>query len=232
MSHEIRTPLNGMIGMAYLMRRGGLSEPQAERLGKLEAAAGHLLEVLNGVLELSRIEAGKLVLEPGPVSVPRIVDDVMALVAQRAQDKGLALRSEVGELPPGLMGDATRLQQALLNYADNAVKFTQTGEVVLRVALLRHDEAGALLRFEVSDTGIGIDPDAMKRLFTSFEQADNSTTRRYGGTGLGLAITRQLALRMGGEAGAESRAGAGSRFWFTARLECPAADEAAATAPG
>ncbi len=218
MSHEIRTPINGMIGMAYLMRRSGLSEPQAERLGKLEAAASHLLEVLNGVLELSRIEAGKLTIEARPVSPQTIVGDVMSLVAQRARDKGLAMRSEIGELPTHLIGDATRLRQALLNYADNAVKFTQSGEVVLRVALVRQDDTGVLLRFEVKDTGMGIEPDALKRLFSSFEQADNSTTRRFGGTGLGLAITRQLALRMGGEAGADSQAGVGSSFWFTARL--------------
>jgi signal transduction histidine kinase len=218
MSHEIRTPLNGMIGMAYLMRRGGLSEPQAERLGKLEAAAAHLLEVLNGVLELSKIEAGKITLEARPVSPRDVVGDVLDLVGQRARDKGISLRSEIGELPAHLLGDATRLRQALLNYADNAVKFTQAGEVVLRVVPMRQDGNIAVLRFEVADTGMGIEPETLKRLFSSFEQADNSTTRRFGGTGLGLAITRQLALRMGGDAGADSQVGVGSRFWFTARL--------------
>ena len=218
MSHEIRTPLNAMIGMAHLIHREALSPQQSDRLVKLEAAAEHLLEVLNAILDLSKIEAGKLTLDALPLRVETLVADVLSMLDDRAQAKGLRLSAEVDELPANLAGDATRLQQALLNFASNAVKFTERGSVAVRVRLASQDEDGALLRFEVQDTGIGIAPEVMPRLFAAFEQADRSTTRRSGGTGLGLAITRKLAELMGGEVGARSTPGLGSTFWFTARL--------------
>ena len=218
MSHEIRTPLNAMIGMAHLIRGETLSPRQADRLFKLESAAKHLLEILNDVLDLSKIEAGKMMLEASPLNVESTVANVLSMMAGRAEQKSLRLLSDVDEMPRDLVGDPTRLQQALLNYANNAIKFTEQGNVVVRARLVEQDDTSALLRFEVQDTGIGIDASVMSRLFAAFEQADPSTTRRVGGTGLGLAITRRLALLMGGDVGATSVPGAGSTFWFTARL--------------
>ncbi|MGC4079793.1 MAG: ATP-binding protein [Rubrivivax sp.] len=223
MSHEIRTPLNAMIGMAHLIRREALSARQSDRLSKLEAAARHLLEVLNAVLDLSKIEAGKMTLETLPLRVETTVADVLSMLDERAAAKGLRLSSEVDRMPRDLVGDPTRLQQALLNYANNAVKFTEHGSVTIRARLVEQDDSSALLRFEVEDSGIGIAPEVLPRLFAAFEQADPSTTRRAGGTGLGLAITHRLAELMGGEAGASSQPGRGSTFWFTARLRRDAA---------
>ncbi|MBK1613567.1 hybrid sensor histidine kinase/response regulator [Rubrivivax gelatinosus] len=218
MSHEIRTPLNAMIGMAYLIRREELSARQSDRLDKLETAARHLLDVLNAVLDLSKIEAGKMELEAVPLRVETIVADVLSMLDEPARAKRLQLASAVEPMPRDLVGDATRLQQALLNYASNAVKFTERGCVTIRALLVEQHESSVLLRFEVQDTGIGIAPEVLPRLFEAFEQADRSTTRRVGGTGLGLAITRRLAELMGGEAGVTSTPGAASTFWFTARL--------------
>jgi len=219
MSHEIRTPLNAISGMAHLIRRGGLSGQQAEHLAKLEAASNHLAEVIDDVLDISKIEASKVTLEELPLAVEAVMANVHSMIAERAREKNLELVREVPPLPGNFSGDVTRLQQALLNYAVNAVKFTTAGRVVLRVRVVEEDDASALLRFEVSDTGIGIEPQTLRRLFASFEQADNSMTRRYGGTGLGLSITKKIALLMGGDAGAESVPGVGSTFWFTARLK-------------
>ena len=229
MSHEIRTPMNAILGMASLLRRGGLTPQQSPRLDHIDTATQHLLQIINDILDLSKIEADKLTLEVAPVEVDRLVRHVGSLVADRAKAKGLGLQVELCVLPRGLWGDATRLQQALLNYATNAIKFTESGTVTLRLAMLAEDADSVLLRFEVEDTGIGIDAAVQPRLFKTFEQADNSTTRRYGGTGLGLAITRRLAALMGGEAGLHSQPGVGSRFWFTARLarsNLPAPDDA------
>jgi PAS domain S-box-containing protein len=219
MSHEIRTPMNAVIGMASMIRKAGLTPKQAEQMGKLEAASEHLLGILNAILELSKIEAGKFALEEAEVSIHTMVGNIVSMLQERAQTKHLQLTSEIGSLPPHLLGDPTRLQQALLNYAGNAIKFTEQGRITLRVQCQEEDAESALIRLEVADTGIGIAPDAMKRLFSAFEQADNTTTRKYGGTGLGLAITRKLAEQMGGDAGAESTLGAGSTFWFTVRLK-------------
>ncbi len=223
MSHEIRTPLNAITGMAHLIRRGGLTPKQDEQIGKLEVAAEHLLSILNAILELSKIEAGKFSLEMVPVRVEGILGNVISLLHEQAAAKRLQLRMETGHFPAGLLGDPTRLQQALLNYASNAVKFTDAGSVVLRATLLGEDADSARLRFEVADTGVGIAPEIMTKLFSAFEQADNSTTRKYGGTGLGLAITKKLAQLMGGDVGAESTLGVGSTFWFTVRLKKGAA---------
>ncbi|HPU51201.1 MAG TPA: PAS domain S-box protein, partial [Burkholderiaceae bacterium] len=219
MSHEIRTPLNAISGMAQLIRRGGLEPQQAGRMAKLEGASEHLLAIIDAVLELSKIEAGKFMLTRDSVSVDDVLANVCSMLNDQALAKRLVLVTESAGVPRGLFGDRTRLQQALLNYASNAVKFTEHGTVSLRAVLLDQDEQHARVRFEVEDTGIGVEAEALARLFNAFEQADNSTTRKYGGTGLGLAITRKFAQMMGGDAGADSTPGVGSRFWFTVTLE-------------
>ena len=219
MSHEIRTPLNAITGMAHLIRRSGLTDKQVAQLDKLQGAGDHLLEIINAILDLSKIEAGRYVLEETTVNVEAVLNNVVSMVRENANAKQLRLTQECAGLPEGLLGDPTRLQQALLNYASNAVKFTEQGSVALRVTAVETDEASALLRFEVADTGIGVPLEEAHRLFKAFEQADSSITRRYGGTGLGLAITQKLAHLMGGEVGADSKPGQGSTFWFTARLK-------------
>ncbi|MBP7203270.1 MAG: response regulator [Propionivibrio sp.] len=235
MSHELRTPMNAILGMATLLRRSAVTPAQADKLEKIDSAGKHLLAIINDVLDLSKIEAGKLLLESAPVAIGPLINDVAQLVAQAARDKGLELGIEVGAgadtFPDHLRGDPTRLQQALLNYATNAVKFTDAGRVTLRAVLLDDSEADVRVRFEVQDTGIGIAPDALARLFSAFEQADNSSTRKYGGAGLGLVITRRLAEQMGGEVGVDSTPGVGSTFWFTARLEKASAEAASAPVP-
>ncbi|HEX6364468.1 MAG TPA: ATP-binding protein, partial [Albitalea sp.] len=218
MSHEIRTPLNAIIGLTHLLERDAADGVQRDRLHKVGDAAQHLLQVLNDILDLSKIDAGKLVLEMADFSLAGLLERTCALVAEDAQAKGLLLHADADGLPDALRGDPTRLSQALLNLLSNAVKFTERGSVGLRGTLLGEDAGGLLVRFEVRDTGIGISADDQARLFAAFEQADTSTTRRYGGTGLGLAITRHLAALMGGEIGVASTPGEGSTFWFTARL--------------
>jgi CheY-like chemotaxis protein/anti-sigma regulatory factor (Ser/Thr protein kinase) len=218
MSHEIRTPMNGIIGMANIMRREGVTPTQKKRLDTIDISAKHLLSVINDVLDLSKIEAGKLTLEETPVVVSSLLRNVESILAERVKDKGIRLLIEAEHQLHQLLGDPTRLQQALLNYATNAVKFTHTGTVTLRAFVQEETVASVMLRFEVQDTGIGIPPEAMSRLFSDFEQADNSMTRKYGGTGLGLAITRRLADLMGGKVGADSTVGVGSTFWFTVKL--------------
>lgn len=219
MSHEIRTPLNAVVGMAHLLRRSGLSAVQLDRLDKLDAAGHHLLEIINAILDLSKIEAGKFQLETTAFNLRAVIGNVASILAPRLQEKHLHLFTEVAHLPQLLLGDSTRLQQALLNFAGNAIKFTEQGKVTIRVAPVAEDDESLTIRFEVEDTGIGIEEDAQKRLFNAFEQADATTTRRYGGTGLGLAITRRIARLMGGEVGVRSKPGRGSLFWFTARLQ-------------
>lgn len=219
MSHEIRTPLNAITGMAHLIRQAGLPPVQADRLDKLEAAGEHLLETINAILDLSKIEADKLVLEETSVRPESLIDNVISILQDQATAKHLRLLSETQALPGPLLGDPTRLRQALLNLSSNAVKFTETGHVTLRVMPVETRADDVLVRFEVEDTGIGIAPAVMPKLFGAFEQADSSTTRRFGGTGLGLALTKRLAQLMGGDAGASSALGRGSTFWFTARLK-------------
>jgi len=221
MSHEIRTPMNGIIGMAHILRRDGVTAKQAERLDKIDHSAQHLLTLINDILDISKIEAGKLLLEETNVSIETLFHQVSILLADRAREKGLSLLIESGSWPARLSGDPTRLRQALLNYATNAIKFTTQGSVVLRCKVLEQNSETVHLRFEVEDTGIGIAPDIIPRLFNAFEQADNSTTRKYGGTGLGLAITRRLAELMGGHVGVESQEGVGSTFWFSVVLGVP-----------
>ena len=231
MSHEIRTPLNAITGMAYLVRRSGVTPLQADRLEKIDAASRHLLEILNAVLDLSKIEAGKLELQAVPADVDAIMAKVVAMLAERAAAKGLELVVAAQPLPANLAGDPMRLQEALLNYTTNAIKFTAAGRITLRAMPVEVSAEGVLVRFEVEDTGIGIAPDVLPKLFSTFEQGDNSITRGYGGTGLGLAITRKLAQLMGGDAGVTSRPGAGSTFWFTARLATGAAAGPARAVP-
>jgi len=218
MSHEIRTPLNAISGMAYLIRAAGVSARQATWLDTLDRSTRHLLEIISAILDLSKIEAGRLALESVAVRIEEVVAEVAQMIAPQAEAKQLRVATRVEPSPALLAGDPPRLQQALLNYADNAVKFTNEGTVTLRARVLERDAERVMVRFEVTDTGIGIQPEVLGRLFSDFEQADNSTTREFGGTGLGLAITRRLAQLMDGEAGASSVPGEGSTFWFTAHL--------------
>ena len=233
MSHEIRTPLHAITGMAHLLRRSGLTAKQADKLDKIEAAGKHLLDIINAVLDLSKIEAGKFTLEVAPVHIGSLLDNVASMLAQTAQAKGIAIHTESPIIVQPLLGDPTRLQQALLNYAANALKFTEHGHIVLRVKEEAQSTEQVTLRFEVEDSGIGIAPSVIPKLFGTFEQADNSITRKYGGTGLGLAITKKIAEMMGGSAGVSSVEGQGSTFWFTVVLNKAelAVDAFPATAP-
>ena len=219
MSHEIRTPMNAIIGLTHILRRANPTPEQMEKLGKIDTSANHLLAVINDILDISKIEAGKLTLEHADFPLSSVLDQVRSLTADRARRKGLEIRIDAEGVPVWLRGDPTRLRQALLNYAGNAIKFTERGSVTLRARLLEDAGDELLLRFEVEDTGIGIAPEKMANLFHAFEQGDASTTRKHGGTGLGLVITRRLTDLMGGEVGADSTAGVGSTFWFTARLQ-------------
>ena len=234
MSHEIRTPLNAISGTAYLLHRTELTQVQSEMLSTIEEAGINLLEIINAVLDLSRIEAGRLELEEVPISVGEIVQNVAHKMDERATAKGLSISIQVMVGSDELLGDYARLQQALLNYVSNAVKFTERGSITLRARIVEDVRGSVVLRLEVTDTGPGIAPDVAPKLFTAFEQADNSPTRRYGGTGLGLVITRKIAQLMGGNAGVETEFGKGSTFWLTARLRkrttTPQADITLATA--
>ena len=217
MSHEIRTPMNAVLGLTHLLHAGATPQ-QAERLDKIKEAGQHLLAIINDILDLSKIEAGKLRLEQSNFALAAVLDHVCSLIAGPAQAKGLAIEVDADNVPAWLHGDPTRLRQALLNYASNAVKFTERGKVSLRARVLEQAGDDLLVRFEVEDTGIGIAPDELARLFHAFEQVDASTSRRYGGTGLGLVITRRLVELMGGDVGADCTPGTGSTFWFTIRL--------------
>ena len=232
MSHEIRTPLNAVTGMVHLLRRSGVTPQQMDRLDKIENAGKHLLEIINAILDLSKIEAGKFALEETEIRIDQLVGNVVAMLQERARTKGLTLLVDLQMPSRPLLGDVTRLRQALLNYATNAVKFTEAGRIVLRARQESEDAQGVLIRFEVEDTGIGIAPDTVVKLFSAFEQADNSISRKYGGTGLGLAITRKIAEVMGGTAGVESMPGQGSMFWFTVRLKRGDATATHRDAPG
>ncbi|MGV7005345.1 response regulator [Desulfovibrio sp. QI0442] len=218
MSHEIRTPLNAITGMIHILRKSGLTQNQVEKLAKIEIASNHLLEIINNILELSKIEAGKFVLQNVPVHISTLLENITSILGQKAQDKGIELIMDALQESCPIYGDDSRLQQALLNLATNAIKFTDHGYVKLRVQEESQNTSTVTYRFEVEDTGIGISPEMQPRLFSAFEQADNSMSRKYGGTGLGLAITKKLAELMGGKAGMTSVEGKGSTFWFTAVL--------------
>jgi len=232
MSHEIRTPLNGILGLAYLLARDPRDDQQRDRLAKIGDAGQHLLQIINDVLDLSKIEAGKLTLEETDFSLDPLLSTACDMVGERAQAKGLELVVDTDHLPRRLRGDSTRLSQMVINLLSNAVKFTERGWVKLKGDLLDDRDGRVLVRFDVQDTGPGIPLERQAELFNAFEQGDNTTTRRFGGTGLGLSLTRNLAAAMGGQVGLESTPGVGSTFWFTAWLShATRADDAATLAP-
>jgi PAS domain S-box-containing protein len=225
MSHEIRTPMNGVIGMTQLLADTKLTAAQRECVDMIRASGETLLTLINDILDVSKVEAGRLELESLDVDLRTTVSDTVATLGAQAAAKGLALKASVGpDVPSAVRADPTRLRQVLFNLIGNAIKFTSNGEIALDVTLESADDVRALVRFSVRDTGIGIPPDRLDRLFKSFSQVDSSTTRHYGGTGLGLSIVRQLADLMGGSVGVESEVGRGSVFWFTAQFELASED--------
>jgi CheY-like chemotaxis protein/HPt (histidine-containing phosphotransfer) domain-containing protein len=233
MSHEIRTPMNSIIGMTHLARPLAPEPRLRDYLDKIHHAGQHLLGIINHLLDFSKIEAGKLELEELDVSLEQLMRNIGDQLGESAAAKGLGLRFEVApELRQPLRGDPVRLEQVLINFAGNAIKFSERGEIVVRALQVAAAAGRAVVRFEVQDEGIGIDPAEVPKLFSAFHQADTSTTRRHGGTGLGLVISKQLAELMGGEAGVDSVPGRGSTFWFTARLGQGKGAAPATEAPG
>ena len=219
MSHEIRTPMNAVLGMTHLALRHAQDERSRDYLGRIQQSAHHLLGIINDILDFSKIEADKLSLEHIDFSLADVLRNFSNLIVDKATAKGLKLAFEVGpDVPDALVGDPLRLGQVLINYGNNAVKFTERGSIHVRVRVVERTEAEVSLRFEVEDTGIGLSAEQQQLLFQSFQQADASISRQYGGTGLGLAISSRLTALMGGSVGVESRLGEGSTFWFSARL--------------
>jgi two-component system, sensor histidine kinase and response regulator len=220
MSHEIRTPMNAVLGLSHLALKADPSPRQRDYLVKIKSSGQHLLGIINEILDFSKIEAGKLTVESVEFDLDKVLENVSNLIAEKAEEKGLELIFDIDPsvVSTRLRGDPLRLGQILINFCNNAVKFTEKGEVVIRAQVLEATGNTQLLKFSVSDTGIGITQAQIGRLFQAFEQADTSTTRQYGGTGLGLAISKRLAELMGGDVGVTSELGKGSTFWFTARL--------------
>jgi signal transduction histidine kinase/BarA-like signal transduction histidine kinase len=220
MSHELRTPMNAIMGFTDLARKRGTDPKQQDQLTHVTRASQHLLDVINDILDISRIEANRVKLTQHVFTPGVVVEDALNLTAQEAANKGLRLSTSLSpELArTSLLGDPTRLRQILVNLINNAIKFTKHGAINVRIGVTAETPSDVLLRCEIQDTGIGISAEDLKRLFTAFEQADNSMTRRYGGAGLGLAISKRLVHMMRGEIGVESQLGLGSTFWFTVRL--------------
>jgi signal transduction histidine kinase/CheY-like chemotaxis protein len=220
MSHELRTPMNAIMGMTGLALRHATEPKLRDQLTKVDHASKHLLGIINDILDISKIEAERLTLEQVRFGLGEVLENLVSLIGQKVRDKGLKLCIDQAPEVAGIamLGDPLRLGQILLNFTGNSLKFTEQGSITIRVRLAEAGADDVLLRFEVQDTGIGIAAEDQRRLFTAFEQADGSTTRRYGGTGLGLAISKRLAQLMGGEVGVESQPGMGSTFWFTVRM--------------
>jgi PAS domain S-box-containing protein len=219
MSHEIRTPMNGIIGMTGMLRDTPLTQAQHEIAQIIQTSAEALLAIVNDILDFSKIEAGKLEFETVDIDLPQVLAGTLDLMQNQAQAKGIELHSAIdADVPTHLRGDAGRLRQVLINLLNNAIKFTPEGEIRLRISVDRQSDEMAVLRFRVSDTGIGVAPQVQEHLFQAFAQGDASTTRKYGGTGLGLAICKQLVAKMRGDIGVESSLGEGSTFWFTVEL--------------
>ena len=218
MSHEIRTPMNGVLGMVSLLRRSSLDKKQRYYLDNIQTSGEHLLAIINDILDFSKIEAGKIVLATDDFTLGDLIQDAWMLIGARAEAKALEMNTACDCAGLILRGDKTRLEQALVNYLGNAVKFTEKGSLTLGCRMEEETETGYLIRFEVTDTGIGMTEEQLGRVFNAFEQADSSTSRKYQGTGLGLTITKRIVQLMGGETGVVSTPGQGSTFWFTCRL--------------
>ncbi len=220
MSHELRTPMNGIMGMTDLALRRATDPRQIDWLKKSQGAAKHLLAIINDILDIAKIESDRMTLEEKSFSLAHVFDDILNMLDEQAQAKGLSLSREIAPTLPDLFcGDAMRLGQILINFIGNAIKFSSSGQIIVRACAVDEDSLGVLLRIDVTDQGIGVSPEAQTRLFRAFTQADDSFTRKYGGTGLGLIISKRIALLMGGDVGVISEVGRGSTFWFSVKLK-------------